>query len=123
MNILGALKKAKSLSTVYFCEYDADEISWESVSRLLTLCPYSSRVEQTLIEEDYCDLKGLNEDMIRCVAIESVDRLNTDKRLVGVMFECDGKFISVAVPSYYDLDIYLCDLFPNSTQNTKSSTG
>lgn len=105
MKILGALKKAKSLSTVYFCEYSEEEIGWESICRLLTLCPCEDS-----------DLAGLNENMIRCVAIESVDRLNTDKRLVGTLFELDGEYLSLAVPSYCDLDIYLCDLFPSLTK-------
>lgn len=95
MEMLGALKKSNSPSSVYFCSYQQGEFNWDDVVKLLTKC----RLMQDLDEKD-----------IYCIAVESCDEMKQDKRLVGVTFRNGLDYISLVPQGYSDLDFYLKEI-------------
>lgn len=101
MEVIGALKKSKSQTTIFFCLYSEDVFNWDDVVSLLMQC----NVQQDLEEEN-----------ISCVAVESSDNLKTDKRLVGVVFKCNNGFISLTPQEYTDLDFYLRDIADDNNE-------
>lgn len=95
MKIIGALKKSKTPSTVYFCEYKAEDFDWNEVVSLLQRCDLA----QDLDDKD-----------IYCIAVESNDELKSDKNLVGITFRSGEYFVSLTPQGYADLDVYLQEL-------------
>ena len=105
MNIIGGLKKSKSPSTIYFCEYRDDDFNWDDVVALLKRCP---SVEFRLKKED-----------IYCIAVECADGEN--KRtpdppdfengvLVGIVYISKDSYISLTPEDYADIDVYLKEI-------------
>ncbi len=95
MERIGALHKSGSQSTIYFCEYDKGVFDWEDVVSLLSKCRLMS---------------DLTEDDIYCVAVETIDDMQTDKRLVGIVYKDGIDYVSLVPQDYSDLDIFLKEL-------------
>lgn len=104
MEILGALKKSNSASSVFFCDYQHGGFNWDDVVKLLTKC----RLMQDLDEKD-----------IYCIAVESCDDMKQDKRLVGITFRNGLDFISLVPQEYSDLDFYLKEIADTAEENDK----
>lgn len=95
MERIGALHKSGSQSTIYFCEYDKNAFEWETVVDLLSKCSL---------------MHDLTEDSIYCVAVESADDMQTDNRLVGIVYKDGVDYVSLVPQDYSDLDFYLKEL-------------
>lgn len=94
-NIIGAISKANSPSTIYFCKYTHSDIE-------------KSEIQNLVNKTRYAELRG---EAIRCLAIESTDELVKDIRLVGLVFEGDNCYKTIILETYEDLNIYLNDIF------------
>ena len=92
MEIIGALKKSKSQSTIFFCEYRKEDFDWDEIITLLHSC---------------CLMQDLEEDDIYCIAVESNDDLKSHRRLAGITFRSGTDYISLVPKEYSDLDFYL----------------
>lgn len=100
MEIIGALKKTTSPATVYFCSYEGRGFGWKDIVGLLNQSAMGREISHKLSEK-----------AVRCIAIESIDEMQTDKRLVGAVFKRGtGDYISIAAPHYQDLDVYFTDI-------------
>lgn len=120
MNIIGALKKSNTPSTVYFCEYSDEDFPWGSVSELLKRCPALSAEEaQSVKKED-----------IYCIAVECDD--GEPQRtpvppdfekgvLVGIVFDIGEYFVSYTAEEHADLELYLNEL--TESNESKKDTG
>lgn len=95
MEIIGALKKSRSQSTIFFCEYKKEDFDWNEIVTLLQSC----RLMQDLEEND-----------IYCVAVESRDEMKSDRRLVGITFHSGSEYVSLVPNEYADLDFYLKEI-------------
>lgn len=119
MNIIGALKKSNSPSTVYFCEYKEEDFKWDSVEELLKQC--------TLSEDD--ETQRLKKEDIYCIAIECEDRRTQSNptipdfangTLVGVVFDSVDYYISFTSEKHADLNIYLNELTEDARKECES---
>lgn len=104
MDIIGALKKSGSGKTVYFCAYHSEDFAWSDVVNLLYECKL---------------MYDLNEENVRCIVVESTDKLQEDIKLVGISFMKGKDYISLVKPSktenysvdeYGDVDFYLKEM-------------
>lgn len=95
MEIIGALKKSKSQSTIFFCEYRKEDFEWDEIISLLHSC----RLMQDLEEND-----------IYCIAVESNDDPRSYRRLAGITFRNGADYISLVPKEYSDLDFYLKEI-------------
>lgn len=107
MEIIGALKKSNSSSTIYFCEYRAEDFDRKDVVELLQRCRLSLRENRNWDDKD-----------IRCIAVESNDELKSDKNLVGITFKSGDYYVSLTPQEYADIDIYLQELTGEAHNNT-----
>lgn len=103
MEIIGALKKSRSQSTVFFCEYRREDFDWKDIVALLQSCRL---------------MRDLDEDDIYCVAVESCDELEGDRRLVGITFRSGADYISLVPAEYSDLNFYLREISAGSGEDT-----
>lgn len=99
MEIIGALKKSNSSSTIYFCEYREQDFDRRDVVELLQRCRLLLRENRNLDDKDIC-----------CIAVESNDELVSDKNLVGITFRSGSHYVSLTPREYADLDFYLQEL-------------
>lgn len=95
MDVIGALKKSNSDTTIYFCGYNEADFQWKQVVKLLQSCHL---------------MQDLDEENIYCIAVESRDNMEDDKRLVGMTFKDGNNYISLVSEDYDDLDFYLKEL-------------
>lgn len=106
MDIIGALKKSGSEKTIYFCVYRPEDFAWSDIVNLL----YECRL-----------MKDLNEENVRCIVVESADKLQADKKFVGISFMNGTDYISLVNPAisadhsssdvtYNDIDFYLKEM-------------
>lgn len=99
MEIIGALKKSNSSSTIYFCEYRAEDFGRDEVVSLLQKCRLS-----------FHDNNSLKDENIYCIAVESNDEMQSDKNLVGITFQSGSHYISLTPQEYADISVYLTEL-------------
>lgn len=95
MKIVGALSKSRSESVVYFCECAEDEIEQEKLKGLLDNCKYKEHISNS---------------EIKVIAVESIDEMTEDKRIVGLIFGEGETCKSVVLDAYTELNIYLKEL-------------
>lgn len=105
MDIIGALKKSGSGKTIYFCAYHSEDFAWSEIVNLL----YECRLMDDLSEEN-----------VRCIVVESADKLQEDKKLVGISFMNGNDYISLVNPTtsaeycstdeYSDINFYLKEM-------------
>jgi hypothetical protein len=98
MEIIGALKKSRTNSTIYFCTYTPEDFDWQEVVVFLQRCQL---------------MQDLAADDIYCIAVESEDNLSTEGRIVGIIFRNGEKYISLVPQEYSDLELYLKELTEN----------
>lgn len=98
MNIVGALAKGNSNVVIYFCEYSHSEVERLEIQKLVDATAYNG------------ELRG---EMIEILAIESVDEMQNDIRLVGLMYrdEEEGSYESIILDRYQDISDYFSDFF------------
>lgn len=95
MTVLGALASSTSASTVYFCTVSENELPDESLRKLQ---------EQSGVQID------VSKSKICCIAVESEDGLQNDKRLVGLIFEDAEYYRTIALKNHTNLDMYFRDI-------------
>lgn len=95
MEVIGALKKSKSETTIYFCEYNEKDFVWNDIIQLLLACHCE------------CDLDECN---IFCVAVESIDNLIRDRKPVGIAYNDGEKYVCLAIDECSDLKYYLQEM-------------
>lgn len=94
-NMVGALSKSNSSSVIYFCVYTETEYEKSAINKLL----HCANIDTDLDSSD-----------IRFLAIESIDEMNEDCRLVGLIYEHGDIAKSVVLDTYEDLDVYLREI-------------
>lgn len=97
MEIIGALAKGQTKSTFFFCVYNHSPLEKEAIQDLID-------------KTDYKD--ELNGNNIEILAIESVDDMKTDIRLVGLIFndKSHSQHQSIVLSDYADLSVYLNEM-------------
>lgn len=103
MEIIGALKKSRSQSTIFFCEYRKEDFDWDAIVAFLQSCHL---------------MQDLEDDDIYCIAVESMDEMKSDRRLVGITFHSGADYISLVPKEYADLDFYLKEISSGGTTET-----
>lgn len=116
MDIIGALKKSGSEKTVYFCVYHSEDFEWADVVNLL----YNCRLMDDLSEEN-----------VLCIAVESTDKLQEDKTLVGISFVRGNDYVCLVNPAvseayhssgeYSDIDFYLKEMAGDLTNDARTN--
>lgn len=97
MEIMGALSKGHTQSTIYFCPYNHSSLEKAAIQKLVD-------------DTDYSD--EIHGDDIEILAIESKDEMKSDIRLVGLIFKDETNFQhkSIVLKNYTDLRVYLYEM-------------
>lgn len=90
MIIKGALSKGNSNQIIYFCEYQKSDIEKRIIQKLLDDMAFKGKIYG---------------DSIETLAIESNDGLQSDMKLVGLIFASEeGKHKSIVLDNYEILE-------------------